>query len=74
MFNALNCRGKVSIFQLGFFTNKFFTFAIGGSIFMQLLVIYLPFFQVPYCLCANACVHMYDVCAHALIFIHAVYI
>jgi Ca2+-transporting ATPase len=45
MFNALNCRGKKSIFQLGLTTNKFFTFAIGGSLFMQLLVIYLPFFQ-----------------------------
>jgi len=45
MFNALNCRGKGSIFKLGLFTNKFFSLAIGGSIFMQLLVIYLPFLQ-----------------------------
>lgn len=34
------------MFKLGLFTNKFFLVAIGGSIFMQLLVIYLPFLQV----------------------------
>lgn len=45
MFNALNCRSSESVFKIGLFTNKFFVVAIGGSIFMQLLVIYLPFLQ-----------------------------
>jgi len=45
MFNALNCRSTDSVFKIGLFTNKFFLVAIGGSIFMQLLVIYLPFLQ-----------------------------
>ncbi|KAI9318470.1 PMR1-type calcium-transporting P-type ATPase [Dichotomocladium elegans] len=46
MFNALACRsaGK-SIFSIGFFSNKMFNFAVGGSIIAQLLVIYTPFLQ-----------------------------
>jgi len=43
MFNALSCRSQTkSIFQIGFFTNKTFVFAIGGSILSQLMVIYFP--------------------------------
>ncbi|KAL3858595.1 hypothetical protein ACJMK2_008867 [Sinanodonta woodiana] len=43
MFNALSCRSQTkSIFQVGFFTNKMFLFAVGGSIIGQLLVIYFP--------------------------------
>ncbi|KAI9320925.1 PMR1-type calcium-transporting P-type ATPase [Dichotomocladium elegans] len=46
MFNALACRSaRKSIFSIGFFSNKMFNLAVGGSILAQLLVIYLPFFQ-----------------------------
>jgi len=46
MFNALNCRSATqSVFSLGLTTNKYFLAAIGGSIFMQLLVIYVPWLQ-----------------------------
>ncbi|CAO3646161.1 unnamed protein product [Cunninghamella blakesleeana] len=46
MFNALACRSeKHSIFKVGFFSNRMFNFAVGGSIISQMLVIYLPFFQ-----------------------------
>ncbi|CAO3624168.1 unnamed protein product [Cunninghamella echinulata] len=46
MFNALACRSeKQSIFKIGFFSNRMFNFAVGGSIISQMLVIYLPFFQ-----------------------------
>jgi len=46
MFNALTCRSAdKSIFQIGFFTNPPFLYAIGGSILVQLFVIYVPFFQ-----------------------------
>ena len=31
-----------SVFQIGFFTNKVFLYAIGGSLFGQFLVIYFP--------------------------------
>jgi Ca2+-transporting ATPase len=41
VFNALNCRNeKKSVFQIGFFTNKAFLFAVGGSMLGQLLLIY----------------------------------
>lgn len=43
MFNALSCRAhSKSIFQIGFFTNRMFLYAVGGSILGQLLVIYFP--------------------------------
>jgi len=43
MFNALNCRSATqSVMAIGFFSNNYFLFAIGGSIVMQLLVIYIP--------------------------------
>ncbi|KAI7898819.1 PMR1-type calcium-transporting P-type ATPase [Cokeromyces recurvatus] len=46
MFNALACRSeKQSIFSLGFFTNRMFNIAVGGSIIAQMLVVYVPFFQ-----------------------------
>ncbi|KAI9486624.1 MAG: PMR1-type calcium-transporting P-type ATPase [Benjaminiella poitrasii] len=47
MFNALSCRSeKQSIFSIGFFSNKMFNMAVGGSIVAQMLVVYVPFFQV----------------------------
>eukprot|EP01080_Neovahlkampfia_damariscottae_P011361 gene11361-4529_t len=46
MFNALNCRSEnKSIFQIGFFTNTAFLFAVGGCIIGQLCLIYLPFMR-----------------------------
>ncbi|KAL5021260.1 hypothetical protein ScPMuIL_000415 [Solemya velum] len=43
MFNALSCRSQTkSIFSVGFFTNKMFLLAVGGSIVGQLFVIYFP--------------------------------
>ncbi|KAJ7376668.1 ATPase, P-type (transporting), HAD super, sub IC [Desmophyllum pertusum] len=43
MFNALSCRSQVkSIFQTGFFTNRMFLYAVGGSLMGQMLVIYFP--------------------------------
>lgn len=43
MFNALSCRSaEKSIFQIGFFTNRMFLLAVGGSLIGQLLVIYFP--------------------------------
>jgi len=46
MFNALNCRSaEQSVFKIGFFLNKYFIAAIGGSILMQLFVLNIPFLQ-----------------------------
>ncbi|CAO3672027.1 unnamed protein product [Rhizopus stolonifer] len=46
MFNALACRSeKQSIFTVGFFSNKMFNMAVGGSIVAQMAVVYIPFFQ-----------------------------
>lgn len=46
MFNALACRSATrSVFEIGFFSNKMFNMAVGGSILGQLAVIYLPFLQ-----------------------------
>lgn len=46
MFNALSCRSeKKSVFELGFFSNQMFNFAVSGSIIGQMLVIYVPFLQ-----------------------------
>ena len=43
LFNALSCRSQIkSIFDIGFFTNRAFLYAAGGSILGQLLVIYFP--------------------------------
>lgn len=41
VFNALNCRSeKKSVFQVGFFSNKAFLFAVGGSMIGQFALIY----------------------------------
>ncbi|KAI9261746.1 PMR1-type calcium-transporting P-type ATPase [Sporodiniella umbellata] len=46
MFNALACRSeKQSIFTVGFFSNKMFNMAVGGSIVAQMAVVYIPFLQ-----------------------------
>jgi len=43
MFNALSCRSQEkSIFEIGFFTNKMFLFAVSASLVGQMLVIYFP--------------------------------
>uniref|UniRef100_H2ZPN5 Calcium-transporting ATPase n=1 Tax=Ciona savignyi TaxID=51511 RepID=H2ZPN5_CIOSA len=43
MFNALGCRSQTkSIFKIGFFQNKMFLAAVGGSMLGQFLVIYFP--------------------------------
>ncbi|XP_078492136.1 calcium-transporting ATPase type 2C member 1-like [Ciona intestinalis] len=43
MFNALGCRSQTkSIFKIGFFQNKMFLIAVGGSVLGQFLVIYFP--------------------------------
>jgi Ca2+-transporting ATPase len=47
MFNAFNCKSeKHSIFKVGPFSNKFLVAAVVTSIFMQLIVVYVPFFNV----------------------------
>lgn len=46
MFNALACRHSTkSIFEIGFFENKMFNYAVGLSLLGQLCAIYVPFFQ-----------------------------
>lgn len=46
LFNALTSRSATrSIFQLGFFSNSMFNFAVGMSLMGQLAVIYVPFVQ-----------------------------
>lgn len=43
MMNALSCRAaEQSVFSLGFTSNKFFLYAVGGSLAGQLAVIYFP--------------------------------
>ncbi len=43
MFNALSCRASErSVFSIGFFSNPFFCFAVGGSLLGQLAVVYAP--------------------------------
>ncbi|XP_071958122.1 calcium-transporting ATPase type 2C member 1-like [Antedon mediterranea] len=43
MFNALSSRSQTkSIFTIGFLTNRMFLYAVGGSIFGQLMVVYFP--------------------------------
>jgi Ca2+-transporting ATPase len=47
MFNAFNCKSeKHSIFKVGPFSNRFLVVAVLSSIFMQLIVVYVPFFNV----------------------------
>ncbi|RMD44002.1 hypothetical protein DV735_g1104, partial [Chaetothyriales sp. CBS 134920] len=48
MFNALTCRSEnksVLFGEIKVFGNKMFNYAVAGSLFGQLLVIYLPFLQ-----------------------------
>ena len=46
LFYVFECRSeRFSPFELGFFSNRFLIFAVICSVFMQLLIIYLPFFQ-----------------------------
>ena len=46
VFNALNCRSRTkSVFQLGFFANRYLMGAIALSITLQVAAIRLPFMQ-----------------------------
>ncbi|CDO94423.1 unnamed protein product [Kluyveromyces dobzhanskii CBS 2104] len=46
MFNALACRHCTkSIFEIGFFANKMFNYAVSLSLLGQICAIYIPFFQ-----------------------------
>ena len=46
VFNSLNCRSRTkSVFELGFFTNKYLFGAILTSIVLQVGAVYLPFFN-----------------------------
>lgn len=49
MFNAFNWRSdRYSIFSLGIFTNKPLVYAVLTTIILQLIVIYVPFFQTAF--------------------------
>jgi len=46
LFYVFECRSEqLSPFELGFFSNRFLVFAVIFSVFMQMLIINLPFFQ-----------------------------
>lgn len=46
LFYVFECRSeRFTPFELGFFSNRFLIVAVICSIFMQLLILYLPFFQ-----------------------------
>ncbi|MGC9397385.1 MAG: cation-translocating P-type ATPase [Anaerolineae bacterium] len=46
VFNSLNCRSRTnSVFQLGFFKNRYLMAAIVTSIFLQIAAQYVPFMQ-----------------------------
>eukprot|EP01105_Mastigella_eilhardi_P027097 TRINITY_DN8188_c0_g1_i1.p1 TRINITY_DN8188_c0_g1~~TRINITY_DN8188_c0_g1_i1.p1 ORF type:complete len:951 (+),score=269.56 TRINITY_DN8188_c0_g1_i1:107-2854(+) len=46
LMNAYNCRSlNVSIFKLGLFSNHYLLLTFAGSLFTQLLVVYVPFLQ-----------------------------
>ncbi len=46
MFNAFNWRSdRYSIFSLGLFSNKALVYAVLSTVILQLMVIYIPFFQ-----------------------------
>ncbi|KAG0176386.1 High affinity Ca2+/Mn2+ P-type ATPase-like protein [Apophysomyces sp. BC1034] len=65
MFNALACRSeKQSIFSIGFFSNRMFNLAVGGSILSQLLVIYVPFLQAIF---QTEALSLYDLVKIALV-------
>lgn len=45
--NALNCRSpEISLFKMGFFTNKWLLIAMASSFLLMLSAIYIPFLQV----------------------------
>ena len=47
MVHAINSRsGHLSLFQVGFFKNRYLLLAIGASIFLHLLIVYFPPLQV----------------------------
>lgn len=47
VFNSLNCRSRTkSVFELGFFTNKYLLGAIIASVLLQIGAIYIPIFNV----------------------------
>lgn len=49
MFNAFNWRSdRYSIFSLGIFTNRSLVYAVLTTIILQLVVIYVPFFQTAF--------------------------
>jgi Ca2+-transporting ATPase len=48
-FNSLNCRSlEHSIFEIGFFSNKWLLLALLWEIILMCLIIYLPVLQVPF--------------------------
>ena len=49
MFNAFNWRSdRISLFRLGLFSNRSLLFAVATTILLQVLVVYVPFFQKPF--------------------------
>jgi len=49
LFNSLNCRSpKGSIFQIGWFTNRWLLLGIASALLLTLLVIYVPILNVPF--------------------------
>jgi Ca2+-transporting ATPase len=47
LINALNCRSaSISLFKIGFFTNKWLLIALASSFLLMLAGIYIPFLQV----------------------------
>ncbi|MEM2924437.1 MAG: calcium-translocating P-type ATPase, SERCA-type [Methanocellales archaeon] len=47
MFNVFNCRSlERSIFSIGLTSNKFLLLAVSTSIFLQVLVVYVPLFNI----------------------------
>ncbi|MBU1976245.1 MAG: calcium-translocating P-type ATPase, SERCA-type [Nanoarchaeota archaeon] len=46
MMNVFNCRSPtLSLFQIGFFTNKLLLAAVAFSVFLQAIVVHVPFLQ-----------------------------
>ncbi|XP_066929195.1 calcium-transporting ATPase type 2C member 1-like [Clytia hemisphaerica] len=60
MFNAMSCRSQTkSIFQIGFFTNKMFLYAVFGSLIGQSLVVYCPPLQAIF---QTEALSFFDIC------------
>ncbi|HMM20409.1 MAG TPA: calcium-translocating P-type ATPase, SERCA-type [Selenomonadales bacterium] len=50
LFHVYDCRSEIlTIFELGFFSNKYLLMATGCSVLMQAAVIYLPFLRDIFC-------------------------